>query len=138
MFTSWCALEDVCARCGGVGGILAPCCVSSYSHYGSSPSAMKDEMSPFGICSIPDSECVFADKLPTPVDRCSVHSALCVFVSVYCTVPFCGFFFSLTFLYLRPPGFGLISHLRAGRSWRKRAGVPAAPQRRLFPESRGG
>lgn len=34
---SWCALEDVCVRRCEVGGILALSCVSSYSHYCSSP-----------------------------------------------------------------------------------------------------
>lgn len=73
-------------------------------------SPMKDEMSPFGTCSLSYSDCV------------CFH---CVYVY---WAHLCS---GLTFLYTQPPRRSVCCLLHVQCFWRKRAGVLAAPRRRL-------
>lgn len=123
MLISWCTLEDICAHHSKAGGILALSSVSSYSTVITARlhSAMKDEMSPFGTCSLSYSQCVFSDRL-----HISYPSH---YVDVYCahlSLPLCT-----------QPAFWLVrccSHVEC--FWRN---VPASwlLLSAVFPQARG-
>lgn len=122
MLISWCTLEDICVHHCEVGGFLALCCVSSYSHYCSSPLSYerRDES--------------FWHLQPLLLRVCVCRGALnpCYpsrGVYVYCARLCSG----LTFVYTKSPCWLVCCLLHVECFWRKRVGVLAAPQRCLPP-----